>query len=87
MAALFVPVLLVRIFTNCLEKWNNNHHILTFVLNLIPIVGQIIYIIDIVYACIDRPFMLDIFDLNNTSAKKEEKPNEDKVVDVESTSK
>ena len=89
MAALYVPTLLVRIFTCVLNKWNHSGYILTFVLQLIPIIGQVIYIIDIVYAVMGKPFMLSIFDLNKDDNKKSEneKMDKDKVVDVESNQK
>ena len=86
MAALYVPTLLVRLFTCILEKWKDSSHIVMFVLQLIPIIGQIIYIIDIVFAALGRPFILCLTDINK-DYNKADPVKEEKVIDVDSSEK
>ena len=68
--AIFVPVLyfLYRLFNLIEEKAKNNDHLVYLILNVVPIVCIVVYVLDIVAAIKEQPVPLQF----NKKEKKEE---------------
>ena len=70
---------LYRLFKVIMEKAENTDRLVYLILNVVPIIGTVIIVIDIVWMAMDRPVALCFADWSNPGA-----PKEDNVVEAES---
>lgn len=76
---------LYRLFGVIIEKAESTERLVYTILNVIPIIGTVIVILDIVWVALDRPFPTCFADWGISSA--EEKPAEENVVEAEAVDK
>ncbi len=76
---------LYRLFKVIQEKAENTDRLLYLILNVIPIIGTVIVIVDIVWAALDKPMPLCFSDWSGNKAP--EQPKEENVVEAEAEDK
>lgn len=85
LAVVWVPAFLYRLFGVIIDKAKDTPKLVYLILNVVPIIGFIIVIIDIVWCAMGRPLPVSFASLNGdvTEVKKEEAVEAEEVKEEE----
>ena len=84
LSALGVPAFLYRLFKVIIDKASKSEDLVFLILNVIPIIGTVIYVFDIVFCALKRPLPVNFASWTADYSKKaEENRKEENVVDAE----
>ena len=72
LSLLGLPAFLYRLFQVILDKAKDTNRLVYLILNVIPIIGTVIYVVDVVWCALKRPLPLCFADWNNAGIKEEE---------------
>lgn len=65
LSALGVPAFLYRLFKVIMEKAGDSNRLVYLILNVIPIIGAVIYVVDIIWCAMGRALPLSFDDWSN----------------------
>lgn len=65
LSALGVPAFLYRLFKVIMEKAGDSSRLVYLILNVIPIIGAVIYVVDIIWCAMGRALPLSFDDWSN----------------------